>query len=46
MLYEGKVVSYRELLKRFERVTLQDIKRVAERILSTAPAVVMMGPVK
>ncbi len=46
MLYEGKVVSYRELLKRFERVTLQDIKRVADRFFTTTPAVITMGPLE
>jgi len=44
LLYEGRVVSHRELLRRFERVSPQDIHRAAERIISTSPTLVAVGP--
>ena len=46
MLYEGKVISYRALQQRFDRVTVEDTRRVAERFFSVEPALIVMGPVK
>lgn len=45
MLYEGKVVRNRELLRRFEVVSQKDIHRVAEKILSASPTLITLGPI-
>jgi predicted Zn-dependent peptidase len=45
ILYEGKVVRNRELLRRFEVVSQKDIHRVAEKILSASPTLITLGPI-
>ncbi|NIM05918.1 MAG: hypothetical protein GTO55_06495 [Armatimonadetes bacterium] len=46
MLYEGKVVSHRRLLHRFERISAEDIGRVAKRSFSADPTIVALGPLE
>lgn len=40
----GRIVQAEELQKGFESVTLKDVKRVAKRMFSVDPTVVIMGP--
>jgi len=46
IFYEGKVISHRKLVQRFERVSLEDLRRAAKRFLSPAPTLVAVGPVE
>lgn len=40
----GRVIQPEEIIKAYESVTLKDIKRVAKKMFSGAPTVVIMGP--
>jgi predicted Zn-dependent peptidase len=44
LLYEGRVTSQTELLRRFEKVTLPELQEVAEAVVSEEPNIVIMEP--
>jgi predicted Zn-dependent peptidase len=46
MIYEGRVVPYRELLRRFEAVSAPAIQHVAQRLQNVPATLVAMGPIK
>ena len=44
LLYEGRVIPYRELLNHFDKVSIKDIHEVAESVCSLEPTIITLGP--
>jgi len=44
LLYEGRVIPYRELLNHFDKVSAIDIHEVAESVCSLEPTIITLGP--